>query len=34
MGFDVEDPELDRLYTMAADMYAFIFGVISKDVAG
>lgn len=32
MGFDVEDHELEKLYTMAAAMYDFIFGVISKDV--
>ncbi len=32
IGFDITDRELDKVYKMASDMYAFIFGVISGDV--
>ncbi len=32
VGFDVTEKELEKIYKMANDMYAFIFGVISGDV--
>jgi HEPN domain-containing protein len=31
LGFDVSDGELEKAFTMAKDMYAFIFSVISGD---
>ena len=33
VGFDIDDSELENVYKMARDMYEFIFGVISSDVA-
>ena len=32
VGFDVTEKELEKIYKMANDMYAFIFGVISGEV--
>lgn len=32
VGFDVTERELEKIYKMANDMYAFIFGVISGEV--
>ncbi len=32
IGFDITDGELERVYKMAYDMYAFIFKVISAEV--
>ncbi len=32
VGFDISDIELEKIYKMAADMYSFIFSVISNDL--
>ncbi len=34
VGFDITDGELEKIFRMAEDMYAFIFGEVSRDFSG